>query len=134
MIAIPCAHGEGNYIADKKTLEQIEGNGLVAFRYCSAAGEVGPAFNHNGSTNSIAGIFSPKFNVLGMMPHPENHVDAAADRRRTDGRRPVLRAVGHPIKRVWSAKCGVTTPDACRRQRLQPAGVTAGAVSASLAA
>ena len=76
VIAIPCAHGEGNYIVDTETLAQIEGQGQVAFRYCSASGEVGPAFNHNGSTNSIAGVFSAGFNVLGMMPHPENHVDA----------------------------------------------------------
>ncbi|ALK08819.1 phosphoribosylformylglycinamidine synthase subunit PurQ [Blastochloris viridis] len=76
VLAIPCAHGEGNYIADAETLARIEGDGRVAFRYCSAQGEIGPASNHNGSTNSIAGVFSADFNVLGMMPHPENHVDA----------------------------------------------------------
>ena len=75
VIATPCAHGEGNYIADKKTLERIEGDGLVAFRYCGPGGEIEPKFNFNGSTNAIAGIFSPKFNVLGLMPHPEDHVD-----------------------------------------------------------
>ncbi|BBF91877.1 phosphoribosylformylglycinamidine synthase subunit PurQ [Blastochloris tepida] len=84
VISIPCAHGEGNYVADAETLAGIEGEGRVAFRYCSASGEVGPAFNHNGSTNSIAGVFSKTFNVLGMMPHPENHVDARLGS--TDGR------------------------------------------------
>lgn len=75
VIAIPCAHGIGNYVADEKTLAKIEGEGLVAFRYCAPDGSLSEDWNHNGSLNSIAGIFSSKLNVLGMMPHPENHVD-----------------------------------------------------------
>jgi phosphoribosylformylglycinamidine synthase len=75
VIAVPCAHGVGNYVADEKTLARIEGDGLVAFRYCGPDGEIDHGWNHNGSINAIAGIFSDRRNVLGMMPHPENHVD-----------------------------------------------------------
>ena len=69
------AHGEGNYTADPATLERIEGEGLVAFRYSDAAGNTGGQANPNGSERNIAGVFSAKLNVLGMMPHPENLID-----------------------------------------------------------
>jgi phosphoribosylformylglycinamidine synthase len=62
------AHGDGNYFADGQTLDRLEGEGLVAFRY--AAGE-----NRNGSARDIAGVFAPNLRVLGLMPHPENLVD-----------------------------------------------------------
>ena len=75
VLRIPIAHGEGNYFADPQTLERLEGEGLVAFRYCDSAGAVTPEANPNGSINSIAGIYSPNLRVLGMMPHPENLVD-----------------------------------------------------------
>jgi phosphoribosylformylglycinamidine synthase len=74
-IDICVAHGEGNYAADPKTLERLEGDGRVAFRYCDAEGRVTADANRNGSINSIAGIYSEQFNVLGLMPHPENFVD-----------------------------------------------------------
>ncbi|HMO28217.1 phosphoribosylformylglycinamidine synthase subunit PurQ [Enterovirga sp.] len=74
-INICVAHGEGNYTADAQTLARLEGEGLVAFRYCDRDGQVTPDANRNGSINSIAGIYSPKLNVLGLMPHPENFVD-----------------------------------------------------------
>lgn len=74
-IKVCIAHGEGNYLADTNTLERLEGNGLVAFRYCNADGSQGGLANPNGSANDIAGIYSPKLNVLGMMPHPENLID-----------------------------------------------------------
>ena len=74
-INVCVAHGEGNYFADPQTLERLEGEGLVAFRYCDSAGAVTPEANPNGSINSIAGIYSPNLRVLGMMPHPENLVD-----------------------------------------------------------
>lgn len=61
-LRIPIAHGEGRYIADAETLAKVEGEGQVAFRYVE---------NVNGSMNSIAGVISPKGNVMGMMPHPE---------------------------------------------------------------
>ncbi len=83
-IEVCIAHGEGNYVADAETIARIEGDGRVAFRYCDAAGVVGGAANPNGSLNDIAGIYSERFNVLGMMPHPENLIDPLAGG--TDGR------------------------------------------------
>jgi phosphoribosylformylglycinamidine synthase len=77
VIVVCVAHGDGNYVAAADTLARLEGEGLVAFRYCDAAGEVGDAANPNGSAGHIAGIYAPGLNVLGMMPHPENFVDAA---------------------------------------------------------
>jgi phosphoribosylformylglycinamidine synthase I len=71
----PMAHGDGNYFADEATLDRLEGEGLVAFRYATPAGEITPEANRNGSARSIAGIFSPNLRILGLMPHPENLVD-----------------------------------------------------------
>ncbi len=67
IITLPIAHGEGQFYADKDTLQQIEDNGQVLFRY---EGE-----NPNGSANNIAGICNRQGNVLGMMPHPERASD-----------------------------------------------------------
>ena len=75
VIKVAIAHGEGNYEADDPTIETIEKDGRVAFRYCDERGVVGGAANPNGSRNDIAGIYSEKFNVLGLMPHPENLID-----------------------------------------------------------
>jgi phosphoribosylformylglycinamidine synthase len=75
VIDVCVAHGEGNYTADVETLARIEGDGLVAFRYCDARGAITEDANRNGSMNAIAGIYSPALNVLGMMPHPENLID-----------------------------------------------------------
>jgi len=69
------AHGDGNYFADTETLDRLEGEGLVAFRYCDAGGEATPEANLNGSARNIAGILSPNLRILGLMPHPENYVD-----------------------------------------------------------
>jgi phosphoribosylformylglycinamidine synthase len=66
-ITLPIAHGEGRFYADRRTLQQIENNGQVLFRY---EGE-----NRNGSMNKIAGICNRQGNVLGMMPHPERASD-----------------------------------------------------------
>ena len=74
-IKVAIAHGEGNYEAHDEEIERLEGDGLVAFRYCDAAGHVGGEANPNGSRNDIAGIYSPARNVLGLMPHPENLID-----------------------------------------------------------
>jgi phosphoribosylformylglycinamidine synthase I len=63
----PMAHGDGNYFADDATLDRLEGEGLVAFRY--------EGDNLNGSARAIAGIYSPNLRVLGLMPHPEDLVD-----------------------------------------------------------
>jgi phosphoribosylformylglycinamidine synthase len=75
VIKVAIAHGEGNYEADEETIKRLEGDGRVAFRYCDETGLVNDATNPNGSTNGIAGIYSPNMNVLGMMPHPENLID-----------------------------------------------------------
>ena len=83
-IKVAIAHGEGNYEADEETIRRLEGEGRVAFRYCDAQGQVGGAANPNGSTNDIAGIYSEKLNVLGLMPHPENLIDPLVGG--TDGR------------------------------------------------
>ncbi|MCJ2088983.1 phosphoribosylformylglycinamidine synthase subunit PurQ [Methylobacterium sp. E-005] len=84
VIDVCVAHGEGNYFADPETLARIEGEGRVAFRYCDADGSITVEANRNGSLNAIAGVFSEKRNVLGMMPHPENFVEDLVGG--TDGR------------------------------------------------
>jgi len=75
VIRVPVAHGEGNYEADDETLKRLEDEGRVLYRYCSAAGVVDEPSNINGAAHSIAGIVNERGNVLGMMPHPENHVE-----------------------------------------------------------
>jgi phosphoribosylformylglycinamidine synthase I len=70
VIRCPVAHHDGNYFADTETLAAVEGNGQVAFRYADGT-------NPNGSLNHIAGVFNSKKNVLGLMPHPENLIEAA---------------------------------------------------------
>jgi len=75
-IHIPVAHHDGNFQADEATLDRLEGEGRVAFRYGEAV---------NGSARGIAGIFNDAGNVLGMMPHPERAIEAAHGC--TDGRR-----------------------------------------------
>jgi phosphoribosylformylglycinamidine synthase I len=71
VIRIPVAHGEGNYFADRATLEELEAEGRVVFRYVDARGEVTAAANPNGAQRNIAGICDGRRRVLGMMPHPE---------------------------------------------------------------
>ncbi|MGO8797616.1 MAG: phosphoribosylformylglycinamidine synthase subunit PurQ [Roseiarcus sp.] len=75
VVKVAIAHGEGNYVADAATIAALEGEGRVAFRYCDAAGRLGGAANPNGSTHDIAGVYNDGFNVLGLMPHPENLID-----------------------------------------------------------
>ena len=84
VIRVPVAHGEGNYIADGETVARLEGEGRVLFRYASPDGMIDPNWNHNGAMNAIAGILGENGNVLGMMPHPENHVEPSMGC--TDGR------------------------------------------------
>ncbi|GJD73267.1 MULTISPECIES: phosphoribosylformylglycinamidine synthase subunit PurQ [Methylobacterium] len=84
VIDVCVAHGEGNYFADADTIARLEGDGRVAFRYSDAAGNLTVDANRNGSLNSIAGIYSEKLNVLGLMPHPENFVEDLVGG--TDGR------------------------------------------------
>ena len=75
VLRIPIAHGEGRYTADPATLERLEGEGQVVFRYVNEAGDPVPASNPNGSDRNIAGLVNARGNVLGMMPHPERAVD-----------------------------------------------------------
>ena len=84
VIRVPVAHGEGNYAADAETIARLEGEGRVAFRYAAPDGKLDPKWNVNGAVNAIAGILSERGNVLGLMPHPENHVESAIGP--TDGR------------------------------------------------
>jgi phosphoribosylformylglycinamidine synthase I len=71
----PMAHGDGNYFADDATLDRLEGEGRVIFRYATRTGEITDAANLNGSRRNIAGIASENLRVLGLMPHPEDLVD-----------------------------------------------------------
>jgi phosphoribosylformylglycinamidine synthase len=96
VIRVPVAHGEGNYTADADTLARIEGEGRVLFRYSDPNGKLDLDWNHNGAVNAIAGIVSERGNVLGMMPHPENHVEAAVGC--TDGRGLFAGLVDHLAK------------------------------------
>jgi phosphoribosylformylglycinamidine synthase len=82
---IPIAHGEGRYYADEKTLDQLEANGQVLFRYCNEQGEVTAESNPNGSLRNIAGICNNEGNVVGMMPHPERACSTLLGN--TDGRK-----------------------------------------------
>jgi phosphoribosylformylglycinamidine synthase len=70
-LKIPIAHGEGRYYADEKTLDELEANGQVIYRYADEQGVIGEAGNPNGSLRNIAGICNKDRNVFGMMPHPE---------------------------------------------------------------
>ena len=72
---MPVAHHDGNYFADDETLNRLEGEGRVAFRYCAPDGELDETHNPNGSARNIAGIFNETKTVLGLMPHPEDATD-----------------------------------------------------------
>jgi phosphoribosylformylglycinamidine synthase len=82
---IPVAHGEGRFYADEKTLDELENNDQVLFRYCDEKGAVTPEANPNGSVRNIAGICNKDRNVFGMMPHPERACSFALNN--TDGRK-----------------------------------------------
>lgn len=74
---MPIAHKDGNYFADEEALARLEGEGLVAFRYCDDEGRPVRDANPNGSCANIAGLFDKTRRVLGLMPHPERSADAA---------------------------------------------------------
>ncbi|MEQ8507385.1 MAG: phosphoribosylformylglycinamidine synthase subunit PurQ [Rhodospirillaceae bacterium] len=76
VIRIPVAHHDGNYVADEDTLQRLEDDGRVAFRYSDEQGHASDAANPNGSARNIAGVFNEKRTVLGLMPHPERLSDA----------------------------------------------------------
>ena len=75
LITLPIAHGDGRYSADERTLDQLEGEGQIVFRYAPDPLQAFEAYNPNGSMRDIAGIVNREGNVLGMMPHPERAVD-----------------------------------------------------------
>ena len=75
LLRMPVAHGDGRYTADDDTLDRLEQEGRVVFRYADASGATTAEANPNGSMRSIAGIVSAEGNVLGLMPHPERAVD-----------------------------------------------------------
>ena len=85
VLRIPIAHHDGNYFADQETLDRLEGENLVAFRYCDADGELTETDNPNGSQRNIAGITDPTGRILGLMPHPERLFEKPLGG--TDGRR-----------------------------------------------
>jgi len=81
---IPVAHGEGRYYADEKTLDELEANGQVTFRYCDETGAMTVESNPNGSLRNIAGICNATRNVFAMMPHPERACSSSLEN--IDGR------------------------------------------------
>jgi phosphoribosylformylglycinamidine synthase len=85
VVRFPVAHAEGNYFADPATLERLEGEGRIAFRYAEPDGSVTDEANPNGAARNIAGIVNERGNVLGMMPHPERLADPLLSG--TDGKR-----------------------------------------------
>jgi phosphoribosylformylglycinamidine synthase len=76
LLRIPIAHGEGRYTANARTIQQLEDEQRVVFRYVDSRGEPTEEANPNGSVNNIAGIVNAEGNVLGMMPHPERAVES----------------------------------------------------------
>ncbi len=85
VIRAPVAHGDGNYFADEETLDRLEAENRVVFRYRDADGAAAPEANPNGARRDIAGICDPSGRVLGLMPHPERLFELALGG--TDGRR-----------------------------------------------
>jgi|TARA_R100000005_G_C5000685_1_gene207576 phosphoribosylformylglycinamidine synthase len=85
VVRFPIAHHDGNYFADTDTLEELEAEGQVAFKYAGVDGELTAEANPNGSLNNIAGIYNKAGNVLGLMPHPERLI--SEELGGTDGRR-----------------------------------------------
>ncbi len=74
-LTMPIAHGDGRYTADDATLDRLEGEGRVVFRYVDAGGNASPAANPNGSMRSIAGVANETGTVVGLMPHPERAME-----------------------------------------------------------
>jgi len=75
LLTMPVAHGDGRYTADRETLDRLEGEGQVIFRYVHSPGDADEYWSPNGSMRAIAGILSPAGNVMGLMPHPERAMD-----------------------------------------------------------
>jgi phosphoribosylformylglycinamidine synthase len=84
-LKIPIAHGEGRYFADEQTLDALEANGQIIYRYCDEFGNETAESNPNGAIRNIAGICNKEGNVFGMMPHPERAASELLGN--TDGRK-----------------------------------------------
>jgi phosphoribosylformylglycinamidine synthase len=91
VVRFPIAHKDGSYFADEATLDRLEGEGRVAFRYCNVDGAITAGANPNGSRRNIAGIYNESGTVLGLMPHPERLADPALSG--TDGAKMFLSLV-----------------------------------------
>ena len=76
ILRLPIAHGDGRFTADDATIDRLEQNGQVVFRYVNEKGDVDPSADPNGSMHGIAGIINERGNVLGLMPHPERAAEA----------------------------------------------------------
>jgi phosphoribosylformylglycinamidine synthase I len=97
VLTIPIGHMEGNYFCDASTLDELQKDNRIVFRYSSPSGEINPASNPNGSIENIAGICSPGGNVVGMMPHPER--SAEPELGGTDGMKIFQSMVGALVSR-----------------------------------
>jgi phosphoribosylformylglycinamidine synthase len=101
VLTIPIAHGDGNYFTDPDTLESLEANGQIVFRYCDREGRITEEANPNGALSNIAGIINAAGNVLGMMPHPERASDAVLGK--TDGAKifnSIVQSVAHRVPSI----------------------------------
>lgn len=106
-LKIPIAHGEGGYYADPATLDELEANSQVLYRYCNEQGQIVDSANPNGSLRNIAGICNKTGNVVGMMPHPERACSEALGN--TDGKA-ILHALFIQAKdKLVGKKAGVVT-------------------------
>jgi phosphoribosylformylglycinamidine synthase len=76
VLRLPIAHGEGAYYVDQQQLAELDANGQVVARYCTADGDVSDEANQNGSIANIAAVCNEKRNVVGLMPHPERATNA----------------------------------------------------------
>lgn len=124
LLRVPIAHGDGQFVAEEETLDELERKNRVVFRYADARGDATAAANPNGSARNIAGIMNATGNVLGMMPHPERHSLAVLGN--TDGLgvfQSLLAAVGRSDDRSAGDRPASTTPEEAAPSPARVAGV-----------
>ncbi len=97
VLSIPIAHAEGNYTCDDATLNSLEENGQIVFRYCDENGDATDESNPNGARSNIAGICNQTRNVLGMMPHPER---ACEEMLGSNDGRDIFRSLAHTVASI----------------------------------
>ncbi|MCC7307035.1 MAG: phosphoribosylformylglycinamidine synthase subunit PurQ [Acidobacteria bacterium] len=100
VLSMPIAHAEGNYVCDEETMNQLEENGQIVFRYCDAEGELSSEANPNGALSNIAGICNLDRNVVGMMPHPER---ACEELLGSNDGRDIFRSLAKAVEAAQSA-------------------------------